>query len=63
MKLKSPGGAQSVLRKIERREWVLWSFAILVTLLLTAGLVSFIFPMFHEHIEGFDRIHYQAEGI
>jgi PAS domain S-box-containing protein len=56
MKLQSSGSADSLLRKIERREWVLWSFAILVTLLLTTGLVSFIFPMLHEGTEEFDSI-------
>jgi hypothetical protein len=30
--------------KIERREWGLWSAAVVVTLLLTAGLVSFLLP-------------------
>ncbi|MBZ5596868.1 MAG: PAS domain S-box protein [Acidobacteriia bacterium] len=35
------------MRKIERREWWLWSSAVLVTLLLTLGIVSFVFPMVH----------------
>lgn len=30
------------INRIERREWFLWSAAVLVTLLLTAGLVSFL---------------------
>ena len=30
--------------KIERREWGLWTAAVVVTLLLTAGLVSFLLP-------------------
>ncbi len=30
--------------KIERREWWLWSAAVIVTLLLTAGLASFLLP-------------------
>lgn len=30
--------------RIERREWGLWSAAVAVTLLLTAGLVSFLLP-------------------
>jgi PAS domain S-box-containing protein len=57
MNLQSSRSAQSLLRKIERREWILWSFAILVTLLLSAGLASFIFPMLHEQSEQFDTIH------
>jgi two-component system, cell cycle sensor histidine kinase and response regulator CckA len=31
-------------RKMERREWWLWSAAVSVTLLLTAGLASFLLP-------------------
>ncbi|HEY6903002.1 MAG TPA: PAS domain S-box protein [Candidatus Acidoferrales bacterium] len=57
MTLKSSDKDQSLLRRIERREWVLWSFAILVTLLLCAGLASFIFPMLHEQAQQFDTLH------
>ncbi|HEY6442444.1 MAG TPA: PAS domain S-box protein [Candidatus Acidoferrales bacterium] len=57
MKLHSSRSAESLLRKIERREWVLWSFAILVTLLLSAGLASFIVPMLHQRTEEFDSLH------
>jgi two-component system cell cycle sensor histidine kinase/response regulator CckA len=32
------------IRKIERREWWLWAVAILVTLLLTLGILSFALP-------------------
>ena len=35
------------IRKIERREWWLWTSAILVTLLLTLGIVSFLVPILH----------------
>jgi PAS domain S-box-containing protein len=38
---------QSGMRKIERREWGMWASAVLVTLVLTLGLVSFVFPMLH----------------
>ncbi len=57
VKLQSSRSAESLLRKVEQREWVLWSFAVLVTLLLTAGLVSFIFPMLHEQAAEFDSLH------
>lgn len=57
MQLNSSRSAESLLRKIEQREWVLWSFAILVTLLLSVGLASFIVPMLHERAEEFDRMH------
>src|SRR5882724_7964899 len=35
------------MRRIERREWWLWSSAVLVTLILTVGLVSFVIPAMH----------------
>jgi len=41
----SGNGLESYLRRIERRQWWLWSSAILVTLLLTLGIVSFVVPM------------------
>jgi len=41
------------MRKIERREWALWGLAVLVTLLLTAGIVLFIFPVLHQERAGF----------
>jgi two-component system, cell cycle sensor histidine kinase and response regulator CckA len=47
----------SAMRKVERREWVLWTFAILVTLLLTAGIVSFIFPVMHQELGEFGVLH------
>lgn len=31
-------------QRMERREWGLWSAAVIVTLLLTAGLISFLLP-------------------
>jgi two-component system cell cycle sensor histidine kinase/response regulator CckA len=46
------------MRRIERREWVLWSSAILVTLLLTLGIISFSFPMLRQYAGGeFDNLH------
>ena len=36
------------MRRIERREWWLWSSAVLVTLLLTLGLASFVVPILHQ---------------
>ena len=43
----TPSGVRAGMRKIELREWWLWSSAVLVTLLLTLGIVSFVFPMVH----------------
>jgi PAS domain S-box-containing protein len=36
---------QSGLRKVEKREWWLWATAVAVTLLLTAGIASFLPPL------------------
>jgi PAS domain S-box-containing protein len=46
-----------ILRKIERREWVLWSSAVLVTLLLTLGIVSFISPLLTQNPGDFESLH------
>jgi two-component system, cell cycle sensor histidine kinase and response regulator CckA len=58
MKLPSHSNIQVGMRRIERREWVLWSSAILVTLLLTLGIISFSFPMLRQYSGGeFDSLH------
>src|SRR5271154_5702578 len=58
MKLPSSSNIQVGMRRVERREWVLWSSAILVTLLLTLGILSFSFPMLRQRAEGeFDNLH------
>jgi len=36
-------------RRIERREWWLWAAAVVITLLLTIGLASFLLPSAHVH--------------
>ncbi len=36
-------------RRIERREWWLWTAAAIITLLLTIGLASFLLPNAHQH--------------
>ncbi|HXY79284.1 MAG TPA: PAS domain S-box protein, partial [Candidatus Bathyarchaeia archaeon] len=48
---------RSLMEGIETREWVLWGFAVLVTLLLTFGLASFIVPMIHQDMSEFDSLH------
>jgi PAS domain S-box-containing protein len=40
----SPETLSVKFRKMERHEWLLWSAAVAVTLLLTAGLASFLLP-------------------
>jgi diguanylate cyclase (GGDEF)-like protein/PAS domain S-box-containing protein len=42
-----PGLASQFTRQLERRDWWLWSSAILVTLLLTAGIASFLLVFEH----------------
>jgi two-component system, cell cycle sensor histidine kinase and response regulator CckA len=39
------------LQRTERREWWLWATAVLVTLLLTLGILSFVFPMARESFD------------
>lgn len=43
-------------RRIERREWWLWSTVVIVTLLLTLAIASFILPVLH-HEDTFSQIH------
>src|SRR5579862_2357897 len=42
------------LRIIERRDWMLWACAVLITLLLSAGIASFEFPAVHFYRPEFD---------
>lgn len=46
---------QASFRRIERREWHLWLAVILVTLLLTAGLASFLLPTLRTYEDAFSR--------
>jgi two-component system, cell cycle response regulator len=39
-----PQGVRESMRHIERREWWLWSYAVLVTILLTVAIATFAFP-------------------
>jgi PAS domain S-box-containing protein len=39
------------LKQVESRQWWLWASAVVVTLLLTAGLLSFTFPFLFEKAE------------
>jgi PAS domain S-box-containing protein len=40
-------------RQIERREWWLWAAAVVITLLLTVGLASFLLPNVHDRSDFF----------
>jgi len=44
------------LRQIEKREWWLWACAVLVTLLLSAALASFLFVSSGHLSDGFETI-------
>jgi len=55
---ESPTGVQDQsvrarIRQVERRQWWLWCSAIVVTLLLTVGVLSFTFPMLHPEAGAF----------
>ena len=43
----SPETIPTEMRQIEGREWWLWGFAVVVTLALTLGIISFTFPWFN----------------
>jgi PAS domain S-box-containing protein len=45
----SPEAIPTEMRRIEGREWWLWGFAVVVTLALTLGIVSFTFPWFNRN--------------
>ncbi|MGA8540302.1 MAG: PAS domain S-box protein, partial [Terriglobales bacterium] len=42
----SPVALPTEIRRVEGREWWLWGFAIVITLALTLGIISFTFPWF-----------------
>jgi len=43
----------AILQKLDRREWWLWGFAVVVTLVLTAGIVSLTFPQLRPDSEAY----------
>ncbi len=53
----------SSMRTVERREWWLWLSAVLITLLLTVGLVSFIIPMLQGEHWGWLELPHSARGL
>ena len=42
------------MRVVERRDWWLWLCAVLITLLLTAAILSFVLPGLHPHWSSFN---------
>ena len=47
----SPEAIPVQMRRIEGREWWLWGFAVVVTLALTLGIISFTFPWFNREAD------------
>lgn len=47
----------SGMGRVQRREWWLWSSAVLVTLLLTMAVISFVVPMAHDEAFWFQLTH------
>ena len=47
----SPEAIPTEMRRIEGREWWLWGFAVVVTLALTLGIISFTFPWFNRETD------------
>src|SRR5579872_6928517 len=48
----NPAGSGIQRWQIEGREWWLWSLAVIVTLVLTFGIVSLTFFQLHPQVEG-----------
>jgi diguanylate cyclase (GGDEF)-like protein len=56
----APAQAEQIrtdIRQVARRQWWMWSSAVLVTLLLTLGIASFAFPGLMSQVEGFYSFH------
>ena len=47
----------SRIKQIERREWWLWVFVVIITLLLTGGIASFALPLLRAETDNFYWIH------
>ena len=54
---ESSGARTSHFRQMEWREWGLWTAAVIVTLLLTAGLASFMVPTLHQNENEYSRFY------
>src|SRR6202795_397221 len=51
------------MSQIERREWWLWSSAVLVTLLLTLALISFVLTMTHKDEFSWFQVTHSIRGL
>jgi two-component system cell cycle sensor histidine kinase/response regulator CckA len=47
-------GLRERMRAVERRDWWLWSCAVLITLLLTLAVISFVLPTLHARWPAFN---------
>lgn len=51
------------IRKIERREWWLWGWTFLITILLTLGIASFVLPMTASPFREFGEMSLAVRGL
>ena len=70
MKIKKPlnpldRASTPRMRQVERHEWWLWLFVVIVTLLLTGGIASFALPLLRTQTDGFYSVHIRqsVEGL
>jgi diguanylate cyclase (GGDEF)-like protein len=47
-----PSELRESMRRIDRREWLTWTYVVMVTLLLLVGLASFAFPSLLSDVDG-----------
>jgi two-component system, cell cycle sensor histidine kinase and response regulator CckA len=59
----SEPGLLSGMGRIERREWWLWCSAVLVTLLLTTALISFVLSMAREEESSWFQVTHSMQGL
>jgi PAS domain S-box-containing protein len=56
-KAPPPNAIRAVVKKIDRQQWLLWASAVIVTLLLTVGIVSFVVPALIQAGGDFESLH------
>ncbi len=56
-KSPTPNAIRAVVKKIDRQQWLLWASAVIVTLLLTVGIVSFVIPALIQAGGDFESLH------
>ena len=59
------GASNQRMKQIERREWWLWFFVVLVTLLLTGGIALLTLPLLRTETDSFYSVHIRqsVEGL